>query len=86
MGLSERPVPTGEDEFLRGLADELGLDPGQLPPDQLLLDEIGLDSLQILVVLAFVEELVGYELDESTMGTWTVGSLFEAHLMGSLEQ
>jgi acyl carrier protein len=64
-------------ERLRGLmADQLGVDPGQMRPDADILEDLGADSLDVVELVMAIEEAFDIEVsDEDAEAMRTVGDV-----------
>ena len=67
---------------LRGLmADQLGVDPGEMTPDANILEDLGADSLDVVEMVMAIEEAFDIEVsDEDAEAMRTVGDV-EAYVM-----
>jgi acyl carrier protein len=65
-------------DTLRAALGEVGVTPDELAPDRPL-ETLGIDSFDILEVIATVEDELGIQIDIAALrGLRTVGDLFEA--------
>lgn len=81
--MSESSVPVGE--RLRSLiAEQLGVEPGELRPDADILDDLGADSLDVVEMVMAIEETFDIEIaDEDAEAMRTVGDV-EAYVVKRL--
>lgn len=72
-------------ERLRGLmAEQLGVDPGDMRPDANILEDLGADSLDVVELVMAIEETFDIEVpDEAAEGMRTVGDV-EAYVVKRL--
>lgn len=69
----------GFEVFARRLGDGLDLDLDQVTPDARLVEDLGLDSFDLVEVLTLVEELGVRFPDEVAVGIDTVGDLYREY-------
>jgi acyl carrier protein len=63
------------------MADQLGVDPGEMTPDANILEDLGADSLDVVEMVMAIEEAFDIEVsDEDAEAMRTVGDV-EAYVM-----
>ena len=67
-------------EFAEHVSDGLGLEPGMLVPDARLVEDLGLDSFDLVELLTLVEELGVRFPDDVAVGIDTVGELHREYV------
>ncbi len=81
--MSESSVPVGE-RVQSLIAEQLGVEPGELRPDADILDDLGADSLDVVEMVMAIEETFDIEIaDEDAEAMRTVGDV-EAYVVKRL--
>ncbi len=81
--MSESSVPVGE-RVQSLIAEQLGVEPGELQPNADILDELGADSLDVVEMVMAIEEAFDIEIaDEDAEAMRTVGDV-EAYVVKRL--
>ena len=81
--MSESSVPVGE-RVQSLIAEQLGVEPGELRPDADILDDLGADSLDVVELVMAIEEAFDIEIaDEDAEAMRTVGDV-EAYVVKRL--
>ncbi len=81
--MSESSVPVGE-RVQSLIAEQLGVEPGELQPNADILDDLGADSLDVVEMVMAIEEAFDIEIaDEDAEAMRTVGDV-EAYVVKRL--